>query len=53
MCKTKLEKNEKNAVVFEHIQRALIWLNNNDYDAKVLKWNTAGWGEIPADYGRK
>lgn len=52
-CKTKLEKNEKNMVVFEHIQRAIVWLNNNEYDAKVLKWNTAAWGEIPADYGRK
>lgn len=52
-CKTKLEKNDKNMVVFEHIQRAIIWLNNNEYDAKVLKWNTAAWGEIPADYGRK
>lgn len=52
-CKTKLEMNDKNMVVFEHIQRALVWLNNNDYDTKVLKWNTAAWGEIPADYGRK
>ena len=52
-CKTKLEKNEKNIIVFEHIQRAIVWLNNNEYDAKVLKWNTAAWGEIPADYGRK
>lgn len=52
-CKTKLEKNEKNKTVFEHIQRAIVWLNNNEYNAKVLKWNTAVWGEIPADYGRK
>jgi ribonuclease HI len=52
-CKTKLEMNNKNKVVFEHIQRALNWLNNNEYDTKVLKWNTAAWGEIPADYGRK
>lgn len=52
-CKTKLVKNDKNTVVFEHILRAEIWLNNNEYDAKVLKWNTAVWGEIPADYGRK
>src|SRR5579871_6550256 len=52
-CKTKLEKNDKNMVVFEHIQRAIVWLNNNEYDTKVLKWNTAAWGEIPADYGRK
>jgi ribonuclease HI len=52
-CKTKLERNAKNAVVFEHIQRAIVWLNNNEYDTKVLKWTTAAWGEIPADYGRK
>jgi ribonuclease HI len=52
-CKTKFEKNDKNAVVFEHIQRAIMWLNNNSYDTKILKWNTAAWGEIPADYGRK
>ncbi len=52
-CKTKLEKSDKNMVVFEHIQRAIFWLNNNEYDTKVLKWNTAAWGEIPADYGRK
>ena len=52
-CKTKLERNEKNVVVFEHIQRAIVWLNSNEYDTKVLKWNTAAWGEIPADYGRK
>jgi len=52
-CKTKLERNEKNSKVFEHIQRAVSWLNNNEYDTKVLKWNTAAWGEIPADYERK
>lgn len=52
-CKTKLEKNEKNMLVFEHIQRAIIWLSNNEYDTKILKWNTASWGETPADYGRK
>ncbi|MBK6937540.1 MAG: ribonuclease H [Chitinophagaceae bacterium] len=52
-CKTKLERNEKNAVVFEHIQRAIVWLNNTEYETKVLKWNTSAWGEIPADYGRK
>jgi ribonuclease HI len=52
-CKTKLEKNDKNAIVFEHIQRAVNWLNNNTYNTEVLKWNTSSWGEIPADYGRK
>lgn len=52
-CKTKLAVNEKNAIVFEHIQRAINWLNTNQYDTKILKWNTSAWGEIPADFGRK
>jgi ribonuclease HI len=52
-CKTNLERSEKNKIVFEHIRRAEAWLNNNEYDTKVLKWNTHAWGEIPADYGRK
>jgi ribonuclease HI len=52
-CKTKLEQTESNLKVFEHIQRAINWLKSNEYEAKVLKWNTAAWGQIPADYGRK
>jgi ribonuclease HI len=52
-CKTKLEKSEKNAMAFEHISRALTWLENNQYDTKIVKWNTGAWGQIPADYGRK
>ena len=52
-CKTKLEKNDKNSIAFEHIQRAINWLKSNSYETKVLKWNTSVWGEIPADYGRK
>jgi len=52
-CKTKLEKSEKNAIVFEHIQRAINWLERNQYDTKILKWNTGAWGQIPADYNRK
>lgn len=52
-CKTKLGKKESNQKVFEHIQRAVNWLKSNEYEAKILKWNTATWGQIPADYGRK
>lgn len=52
-CKTKLEKKESNLKVFEHIQRAVNWLKSNQYEAKILKWNTAVWGQNPADYGRK
>lgn len=50
---TKLVPNEKNARVFELITRAISWLKNNDYQNPVLKWETAAWGEIPADFGRK
>lgn len=52
-CKTKYERNEKNNKLFEDIQRAVTWLENNDYETKILKWNTGAWGQIPADYGRK
>ena len=52
-CKTKLEENEKNAPIFELIERAEKWLSENSYDTKILKWETTGWGEIPADFGRK
>jgi ribonuclease HI len=52
-CKTKYEKTENNTKLFDDIQRAVAWLENNSYDTKILKWNTATWGEIPADYGRK
>ncbi|MDL2323050.1 ribonuclease H family protein [Bacteroidales bacterium OttesenSCG-928-A17] len=52
-CKTKLEPNEQNADLFELIDRAEIWLKNNDYGNTILKWDTKNWGEIPADFGRK
>ncbi len=53
VCKTKLEKNEKNTKLFELISRAEFWLKNNQFENKVLKWETKAWGEIPADFGRK
>jgi ribonuclease HI len=35
------------------VKRALTWLNDNEYANKILKWETAAWGENPADFGRK
>jgi ribonuclease HI len=52
-CKTKLAKHEKNADVFELVDRAENWLRNNTYKNKIVHWNTQMWGENPADYGRK
>lgn len=50
---TKLELNSKNSELFELVRRAELWLKNNSWENKILKWETAVWGEIPADFGRK
>lgn len=52
-AKTKLVKTTGNHVLFELIDRAEKWLNNNLYSNKILKWETNSWGENPADFGRK
>ncbi len=52
-AKTKLEKNETNAVLFDLMARAEAWLKQNDYTTQIMKWETTAWGEIPADFGRK
>ena len=52
-AKTKLEKNEANATLFDLLLRAETWLQKNTYSTEILKWETAFWGEIPADFGRK
>jgi len=51
--KTTLQKTPKNQKLFELIDRAIIWLENNEYETEILKWKTQEWGEIPADFGRK
>lgn len=35
------------------VRRAIAWLDAHSYGNQLLKWETAAWGEIPADYGRK
>lgn len=52
-CKTKLQRNEKNDYLFQLVERAEKWLNENTIEVPILKWKTEIWGEIPADYGRK
>jgi ribonuclease HI len=51
--KTKLKRNKNSEEIFKLVERALTWLESNDYTNPILKWNTASWGEIPADFGRK
>ena len=52
-CNSKLKRNDKNKPVFDLVDRAIKWLNENTYTTTILKWETKAWGEIPADFGRK
>ena len=52
-ARTNHERSAKNIKLFDLIDRAIKWLNENDYPNKVLKWETRAWGENPADFGRK
>ncbi len=51
--RTKLTKNEKNQELYKVLARAIEWLEENNYENKILKWETKAWGENPADFGRK
>ena len=52
-CYTSADETEENKEVFDLIKRAEMWLQNNEIENEILKWETKAWGEIPADYGRK
>lgn len=53
-CRTKLERSERTAGIYDMIARAEKWLRDNDHtDTPIRKWDTRAWGEIPADFGRK
>ena len=52
-CRTKLPRNNRSEELFGYIERAEKWLRENQYNTKLLKWETEQWGEIPADFGRK
>lgn len=51
--KSTLQKTGKNNTIFILLERAIKWLQKNQYKNQILKWNTEKWGEIPADFGRK
>jgi len=52
-CGSKLENNSSTKQLFELVKRAENWLKENSWEQELLKWDTANWGEIPADFGRK
>ncbi|WP_379131962.1 ribonuclease H [Paenibacillus sp. sgz500958] len=50
---TTLPRDASTAEIWNLVDRAVHWLQTNNYDNKLLKWQTKQWGEIKADYGRK
>ena len=59
-CRTKLRRTPSNRRIFEMIAKAEDELQGISAsktilraNQQILKWQTAEWGEIPADFGRK
>jgi len=52
-CKTTLERTARTQRLYEIILRAERWLQTHAIHSPIIKWETAQWGEIPADFGRK
>lgn len=53
-CRTTLQRTVRTEKLFDLIARAETWLRTHDYsDIPIRKWETARWGEVPADFGRK
>ena len=52
-CNTNVSPTTDNALIFDYINRAENWLQQNSFPNLILKWETKAWGEIPADFGRK
>lgn len=48
-----LVRDSSTEKIWSMVDRAVLWLENNTYDTKIMKWETKQWGEIKADYGRK
>ena len=48
-----LDDNRAGPAARAQVEDALAWLKTHTSPAKVVKWDTPRWGEIPADYGRK
>ncbi|MFP3727503.1 hypothetical protein U8V72_20180 [Priestia filamentosa] len=50
---TNLERNEQTQKLWEMIDNAILWLENNTYKNPILKWETTKYGDSKADFGRK
>lgn len=50
---TSIPRDASTERLWDMIERAEKWLQNNTYPNQLLKWETKQWGEIKADFGRK
>lgn len=52
-ARTTLGRNRRTEELHILIARAEAWLTAHTWKNPLIKWDTARWGEIPADFGRK
>lgn len=50
---TTIPRDSSTEKLWNMMERAEEWLQNNTYPNQLLKWETKQWGEIKADFGRK
>lgn len=50
---TTIPRESSTEHLWELIDRATKWLNQNNYTTEIIKWETKLWGESKADFGRK
>lgn len=50
---TSISRDASTEKLWNLIERAEHWLQNNSYSNQLLKWETKQWGESKADFGRK
>lgn len=50
---TTVPRDESTEEVWSLIDQATEWLRDHTYTNELYKWDTAAWGEIKADFGRK
>lgn len=51
--RSKIEPKASNERIRQLLARADAWIQSHPYHARILKWDTDRWGEIPADFDRK
>lgn len=52
-CKTTLARTPQTEPLYQILARAERWLQTHKWEVEIEKWDTAQWGEVPADFGRK